>query len=51
MKQAPEQRSLQHVAGTLLIEARAAFLNGAALCAKMSETVPTPDITDEGETG
>jgi transposase len=21
------------------------------LCAKMSETVPTPDITDEGETG
>ena len=25
--------------------------SGAALCAKMSETVPTPDITDEGETG
>lgn len=23
----------------------------SSLCAKMSETVPTPDITDEGETG
>lgn len=31
MNQIPEQRSLQHVAGTLLIEARAAFLNGAGL--------------------
>ncbi len=31
MNQMPEQRPLQHVAGTLLIEARAAFLNGAGL--------------------
>lgn len=31
MNQVPKQRLLQHVAGTLLIEARAAFLNGAGL--------------------
>jgi hypothetical protein len=24
---------------------------GPTLCAKMNETVPTPEITDEGETG
>ena len=26
-------------------------MGGSALCARMSETVPTPEITDEGETG
>lgn len=49
MNQIPEQRSLQHVAGTLLIEARAAFLNGAGLGSGEDRTTTVHKTFREGQ--
>ncbi len=49
MNQMSEQRSLQHVAGTLLIEARAAFLNGAGLGSGEDRTTTLHKTFREGQ--
>jgi len=49
MNQAPGRPSLQHVAGTLLIEARAAFLNGAGLGSGEDRTTTVHKSFREGQ--
>lgn len=49
MNQIPEQRPMQHVAGTLLIEARAAFLNGAGLGSGEDRTTTIHKTFREGQ--
>jgi hypothetical protein len=39
------------LASALGTKAKAGGVSRAPLCVTMSETVPTPEITDEGETG